>query len=255
MNNTIRELMNRRSVRVFLDKAIEPNKKQAILQAAMHAPTGGNMQLYSILDIQDQALKDKLADLCNHQPFIAKAALVLVFVSDPPRWYRNYHRFITKSLPMTPKLTDLYVALCDSLVAAQNAVVAAESLGIGSCYIDDIIANYDEVKELLQLPQYVVPTTMVVFGYPTYQQQMRLKPTRFFLDDVVFTNSYPKRSDDEIINPFVKRLKVAQQVDDDKIALKKAIDNLQLVFSLKQDAPSFEKIRIGFTKMVEEFSG
>ena len=71
MNETLRVLMERKSVRVFEKRPIGPEEKQAILNAAMRAPTAGNSMLYSILDVTDQALKDKLAITCDHQPFIA----------------------------------------------------------------------------------------------------------------------------------------------------------------------------------------
>ena len=70
MNNTIEELFARKSVRVFADKLIEPEKKQLIIDAAIQAPTAGNMTLYSIIDVQSQELKDKLAKTCDNQPFI-----------------------------------------------------------------------------------------------------------------------------------------------------------------------------------------
>lgn len=79
MNETLRVLMERKSVRVFEKRPIGPEEKQAILNAAMRAPTAGNSMLYSILDVTDQALKDKLAITCDHQPFIAAAPMVLVF--------------------------------------------------------------------------------------------------------------------------------------------------------------------------------
>ena len=68
------------------------------------------------------------------------------------------------------------LAVCDALIAAQNAVVAAESLGIGSCYIGDIMENAEVHQMTLQLPKYVFPVAMLVFGYPTDQQKKRKKP-------------------------------------------------------------------------------
>ena len=63
--------------------------------------------------------------------------------------------------------------------SAQNVVVAAESFGLGSCYIGDFLENYEVQKEILNLPKYVVPAVVVVFGYPTKQQIDRVKPPRF----------------------------------------------------------------------------
>ena len=79
MNEILQSLYARKSVRVFEEKAIPAEMKQSILEAAAQAPSAGCQQLYTILDITDQTLKDALADRCDHQPFIAKAPLVLVF--------------------------------------------------------------------------------------------------------------------------------------------------------------------------------
>ena len=78
-NNAILSALSaRKSVRVFTPDPVTPDERAAILNAAFQAPTAGNQQLYTILDITDPALKATLADLCDHQPFIAGAPLVLV---------------------------------------------------------------------------------------------------------------------------------------------------------------------------------
>ena len=80
------------------------------------------------------------------------------------------------------------LAVADTCIAAQNAVVAAESLGIGSCYIGDVLENAEAMRDALHLPQYVVPACMLVFGRPTEQQQRRPKPARFAEQAVVCEN-------------------------------------------------------------------
>ena len=87
MNDVIKQLYERKSVRVFEDREITPEEKNFILEAAVMAPTAGKQQLYTILDITDQDLKDRLAETCAHQPFIARAKLVLIFCADCRKWY------------------------------------------------------------------------------------------------------------------------------------------------------------------------
>lgn len=188
MNQTIRELYSRKSVRVYTDRPIEPEAKQAILNAALQAPSAGNMTLYTILDITDSAIKAALAKSCDDQPFIATAPLVLIFCADYRRWYDVFAKF--EDPVRAPGMGDLFLAQADAIIAAQNAVVAAESLGIGSCYIGDVVENFEYHRELLKLPRYVVPAAMVCFGYPTAQQQRREKPARFQIDDIVHENGY-----------------------------------------------------------------
>lgn len=84
------------------------------------------------------------------------------------------------------------------MIAAQNAVVAAESLGIGSCYIGDIMENVEEIRTLLALPEYVYPACMLIFGHPTAQQQNRTKPSRFDLSDIVCENAYQAKESSDI---------------------------------------------------------
>ena len=188
MNQTMQELFNRKSVRAYIEKEIEPEKKAQIMDAAIQAPSAGNMALYSIIDITDQKLKDRLSETCDHQPFIGKASLVLVFCADYRRWYDLFCHYEDKV--RKPGMGDFMLACEDTLIAAQNAVVAAESLGIGSCYIGDILENYEIHRELLNLPDYVLPVSMLVFGYPTVQQQEREKPVRFLKETLVFENQY-----------------------------------------------------------------
>ena len=188
MNQTINELFNRKSVRSYENRPIEGEKKRIILESAIQAPSAGNMTLYSIIDVTDENLKKRLSITCDNQPFIADAPLVLIFCADYSRWYECFCS--TQDEVRRPGAGDLLLAYTDAVIAAQNAVVAAESLGIGSCYIGDILENYEIHKELLNLPKYVIPSVMLVFGYPTKQQIDRIKPTRFKLEDILHENTY-----------------------------------------------------------------
>ena len=196
MNEIIRSLHQRKSVRVFQDRPIGQEEKSAILPAAVQAPTAGNQQLYTILDSTDPALKEALAVSCDNQPFIAKAPMVLVFCADCKKWYDAYR--MTGCSPREPGVGDLMLAVTDTAIAAQNAVMAAESLGIGSCYIGDIMENCETQRKLLSLPEYVFPAVMLVFGYPTKQQQERPKPARCPMEQIVHENGYRSMDSEEL---------------------------------------------------------
>ena len=188
MNEIIESLKNRKSVRAFEDRPIPDDLRQIILESATEAPSAGCQQLYTIINVTEQNLKEQLADSCDHQPFIAKAPMVLVFCADCKKWYDAY--LAAGCTPRLPDVGDLMLAVTDTAIAAQNAVVAAESLGIGSCYIGDIMENCDIQRELLHLPPYVFPAVMLVFGWPTSQQKDRIKPQRCELKHIVHENSY-----------------------------------------------------------------
>ena len=188
MNQIIKELYERKSVRAYEERPIEPEKRDMVIQAAIQAPSAGNMTLYSIIDVTDQKRKDTLAVTCDNQPFIAKAPMVLVFCADYQKWYDLFLQH--EEGVRRPGMGDFMLASCDALIAAQNAVVAASALGIGSCYIGDIMEHYEIHSKLFHLPKYVVPTAMVVFGYPTKQQEEREKPVRLPEQAVVSENTY-----------------------------------------------------------------
>lgn len=203
MNEVLQQLHDRKSVRVYEERPIQPEVKQAVLEAAIQAPTAGNMALYTILDITDQTIKDQLAVSCDNQPFIATAPMVLVFCADYRRWYDAFCSCV--ETVRKPDLGDLFLAQADTLIAAQNTVVAAHSLGLGSCYIGDITEKYEFHRELLKLPKYVVPAAMLCFGYPTEQQLRRPKPKRHAVQALVHENGYSMEKSGQMNDMLAKQ--------------------------------------------------
>jgi len=187
----------RRSVRAYEDRPVPPEVRESVLSAALRSPTAGNLMLYSILEIEDTGLKARLAETCDHQPFIARAPWVLVFLADYARVYGYFrHHGVPEwcaergEIFLHPQESDLLLAACDALIAAQSAACAAESLGLGSCYIGDIMENGETHRELLGLPTYVFPITMLCVGYPTERQKTRPQPPRLPKDLVVSRERY-----------------------------------------------------------------
>jgi FMN reductase (NADPH) len=180
MNETLRLISNRKSLRAYDPAPLSRKEIDTIINMSMRAPTAGNMMMYSILEVTDQKNKEKLVETCDHQPFIAKAPLVLIYLADMQRWY-DY--FAVSGVPdycrdrqmefEHPRESDLMLACCDALIAAQTAVIAAESMGIGSCYIGDIMEQYEIHKSMFNLPDLVFPITMLCFGKfkPSYLTQ------------------------------------------------------------------------------------
>lgn len=196
MNPVIQQLKERKSVRVFTDKQLSSAEISAILEGAVNAPTAGNQQLYTIINVTDPALKAQLAETCDHQSFIATAPLVLVFCADCRKWYKAFAEYDCE--PRKPGVGDLMLAVSDTNIAAQNAVVAAQSLGIGSCYIGDIMENAEQQRKLLSLPRYVFPAAMLVFGYPAEKQLERPKPPRCAMEHIVHENIYRDMNAEEL---------------------------------------------------------
>ena len=202
MNEVLRIIHERNSVRAFDNRPITAAEKNEILMAAMAAPSAGNQQLYTILDITDRSLLAKLSISCDNQPFIATAPMALVFCADHQKWYDAYRA--GHCVPRAPSSGDLLIAVADACIAAQNAVIAAQSLSIGSCYIGDIMEHYEEHREMLCLPKYVFPAIMLVFGYPTPQQLSRPKQPRIARKYIVHENQY-RRMDKAELSDMLRR--------------------------------------------------
>jgi FMN reductase (NADPH)/FMN reductase [NAD(P)H] len=199
LNETLRLLHARRSTRVYDQAPLSAEEKQAIAHAALRAPTGGNMVLYTMIEIEDQELKDRLAVTCDDQPFIARAPWAVVFVADLQKWTDLFaaggaYEIAGIEHRAGAGLGDLLLACSDALIAAQNAVVAAESLGIGSCYIGDILENGEEVARLLELPPHTLPIAMVCFGRPLAAQE----PIEHYGKHLVHTDRYRRLEPKEL---------------------------------------------------------
>jgi FMN reductase (NADPH)/FMN reductase [NAD(P)H] len=211
MNQVIETILKRKSIRAYEKKAIAPEVRAELLRATLRAPTAGNLMLYSIIEVTDQPIKNKLVKSCDNQPFIARAPLVWLFLADYQRWYDYFVASGVENLseqskiPMRkPQEGDLFLACCDALIAAQTAVIAAESLGLGSCYIGDIMENYEIQRDLFDLPKYVFPISLVCFGYPTPQQINRKQTTRFQEKFIIFENKYKRFSNADFEEMFLE---------------------------------------------------
>lgn len=195
MNKTMELINKRTSLRNYDDRDIPKEMLDEVIHAAMRAPTAGNMMLYSIIVVKDQNTRDKLSVTCDNQPFIAKAPVSLIFVADMQRMYDYFEVSGVKEvckerdLPFyKPTKANLMLAISDALIAAQNAVVAAESYGLGTCYIGDIMENYETHKDLLDLPEFVFPIGMLTIGFSKGQQDE--PKARFPQSAVVFDEKY-----------------------------------------------------------------
>ena len=243
MNETMKTIDNRRSTRLYLDKEISLEDKKTILEAAINAPTAGNMVLYSIIDVVDQEKKEKLSVLCDNQPFIKNGKMVLVFVADSKKWYDVYNKL--NNADLKPTLADFYLSMAAAHIAAENAVIAAESLGIGSCYIGDIVENYEEMKQLLNLPKYINPICMLVFGYKK-NDNVNPRPRRFKVEDVVFTNEFKEKSEETFINKF-------DYLNDKEEQNRKVAQLVNATFNHKMKAEFFNEMNRSLSLMVEEY--
>jgi len=197
MQETINLLLSRRSVRSFENKAIDEEQLKLLKTATLRAPSAGNMALYSIVEVNNVQKKQKLSEICDNQDMIAQAPLVWVFLADMQKWVNYFYESeaVEKAQKANlatyrkPGLGDLHLCMQDAIIAAQTAVVAAEALGIGSCYIGDVIENFEALRSLLNLKQYTIPACMLIFGYPKGKHPVKLTP-RCPEDSMFMQDSY-----------------------------------------------------------------
>ena len=220
-NDTLNLIKNRRTIRAYDPKPLSQDEIDAIIQGAMRAPTAGNLMMYSMIQVSDQKIKDKLVKTCDNQLHIAKAPLVLLFLADMQRWWDYFEVSKVKEKCdeigkefQTPQESDLLLACCDALIAAQNSVITAEALGIGSCYIGDIMENYEIHREMFNLPKWAFPITLICFGYPKGDKNKIPLTTRFPQRFIQFTDKYSRLNE----NDFNEMLKN----DKRKIVVKEA---------------------------------
>ena len=196
-NETVRLLFERSSCRSFLDKKIPENVLSLVLEAGTHAPTAGNLQPYSIIRIEQEETKRKLAEMCE-QSFIGKAPVLLLFCLDLHRNER-WAKLETAPYTATSSFRHFWVSFQDTIICAQNICTAADSMGLGSVYIGTVIDKPSEIQAMFKLPKGVFPVVLVCMGYPT----KRMKP-RNKLDAkvVVHPECYREMKDQEIIDAY-----------------------------------------------------
>lgn len=157
-------LQNHRSIRKFKSDPIDGKVLDSILTAGTRASTTGNMQVYSIVVTTETELKERLWEAHFKQDMVLQAPVVLTFCAD-------FNRFSTwcrmrKAIPGYGNFLSFFTAAIDALLVAQNCALAAESSGLGICYLGTTTYNGDMISRLLDLPELVVPVTTVVLGIP-----------------------------------------------------------------------------------------
>lgn len=168
-------IANHASVREFdASRPLPDGVLEMLIGAAQSAPTSSNFQSWSAVAITDPERKKKMQKLCADQEFIGEAPLFIAFCADAFR-----HKWVTKrqGYPFNSDYLELLlVAVIDSVLACQNAALAAESMGLGCCMVGAIRNHPQEVAELLELPEMVFATVGLAVGYPSPHYEHKVKP-------------------------------------------------------------------------------
>lgn len=191
---------NRVSIRTYANKDIPTKLIEEIIEKAMRAPTCGNMQLYSVIITKEDGKKEKLANLHFNQPAATSCKVILTICADFnlfTRWcelsnatpgYDNFHSFI--------------MAFTDAVIFAQQIVTVAESEGLGTCYLGTVNYTANEISQLLELPEKVVPVASIALGYP---DEIPFQTDRLPVKAILHEEKYRNNSDAEVKSFFEKK--------------------------------------------------
>jgi nitroreductase len=185
INDTIKTQLAHRTIREFTEEPVPKEIFDTLIHVAQRTATSNGMQTYSIIRVTDPEKKKAISEV-GRQEYIRRAPELLIFVVDQ---YRNAKITEEKGVDTiySKDMDKFFQGFTDSALAAQNMVVAIESLGLGANYLGSILNDAERIIEILDLPQLTFPVVGLGFGYPN--QEPQLKP-RMDMSMRLFENTY-----------------------------------------------------------------
>lgn len=155
---------NRKTFRSYSNREITDNELNDMIEAASHAPTTGNMQLYSVVVTRSEEGKQALAPTHFNQPQTTGCNVLLTFCAD-------FNRFVkwceeSNAKPGYDNFQSFMTAVIDTTIFAQQFCTIAEMNGLGCCYLGTTTYNAPDIAKILELPARVVPLITISVGYP-----------------------------------------------------------------------------------------
>ncbi len=195
MNDVINLMKSHRSIRKFTDRPIARELLVELIQAGQGAATSSHVQAYTVIHVKNQANREKIAELAGGQDYIASCADFLVFCADMKRPTEASER--TGAKVVRGMTEQLLVATVDVALMGQNVATAAESEGLGICYIGGIRNNPQAISDLLKLPEHVYPVFGMCLGYPDHDPEVKPRlPVEAVLKEDYYT------ADPELVEDF-----------------------------------------------------
>lgn len=199
VTDTIRVLTGHESIRSFDSTPLAAEVLEAILVSARSAPTSSNLQAYSIIVVEDEQRRARLAHLVGDQRYVADAPVTLIFCADISRLTylaeRQGHNYAANNLEM------FLLASIDAALALQNALVAAESLGLGTVPIGAVRNRPSLIAEELGLPVGVFAVAGLTIGYPKPGVRRGVKP-RLPSEAVVHREQYSDENIEKHVSDY-----------------------------------------------------
>ncbi|MFW5803959.1 MAG: nitroreductase family protein [bacterium] len=196
----INTIFQHRSIRKYKNDPIDYQIVRNILEAGSRASTTGNMQLYSIIATRDKNIKNQLWECHFKQDMVIDAPLVLTFCADFNRFVKWCE--LRDAKPGYDNFLSFYTASIDALLVSQNVALAAESHGLGICYLGTTTYMADKIIEVLNLPKLVMPVTTLVVGYPEETPELT---DRLPLEGVLHQETYRDYSSADIDEIYTEK--------------------------------------------------
>ncbi|WP_150466386.1 nitroreductase family protein [Francisella sp. SYW-9] len=198
--STYQTLINHRSIRQFKKDPVPEEILNRILESGIRTASSGNMQIISIIISKDTTIKNKLYEAQHKQNMVKQAPIVITVCVDLNRMRRWLN------LENAPQNFDNFISFMngtvDACIAAQNMVIAAESEGLGTCYMGTTLWSAQKIIEILNLPKNVVPITSFTLGYPDENPEKR---SRLPIKGVIHYDTYHDYTDDDIREIYYDR--------------------------------------------------
>ncbi|WP_082652054.1 oxygen-insensitive NADPH nitroreductase [Gorillibacterium timonense] len=196
---TLRVLMGHRSIRQFKADPIGEEELETIVRAAQMASTSSGVQAFSVIVVKNKERKHKLAELSGNQAYVEECPLFLVWCADMHRLEIAGQMSGGEAVRAARNTEQFLIATVDTALAAQNAAIAAESMGLGVVYIGGIRNHIEEVSGMLSLPELVYPVFGMCVGYPA---QDPLPRPRLPLSTVLHQERYEESGQEEGIAEY-----------------------------------------------------
>lgn len=194
-------MMRRRSVRNFEDREISEEIVLQLLDAANNAPSGGNIQPISVIVVQKAKARKELAKMVGDQPWVRNAPLSMIFCIDFFR-AKKWATLSEVDFKGEKALLPFLIAYADLMCSAQNVVILAESMGLGSVYIGTILDVIDQARERFSVPKYVLPMMVLSIGYP---KSVPKGITKLRREVIAHREEYREQSDEQITEAFEEK--------------------------------------------------
>jgi nitroreductase len=193
-------LLNRRSIRKYSSEPVEDKLLRELLEMGCRASTTGNMQVYSVIITRNEEKKKELSPLHFNQKMITEAPVVLTFCADFNRF--NKWCRLRKAEPGYDNFLSFFTAAIDALLVAQTVCIAAESKGLGICYLGTTTYMADKIIKVLKLPEGVIPITTISMGWPAEKPE---QVDRLPLEAIIHHEIYNDYTNDTIASYYKRK--------------------------------------------------